>query len=147
MAKSVKKATSKTKPAKRGRRSVLEQYPKKVEALLKGISQGLYFDTACKLAGIGYSTFVEIRRRGLNEKEEGKDTIYTRFVDKLEKAEAEAEAKAIKEIQNAGKKNWQAWAWFLERRYPHKYGKVVQAQNDNNLEIEFDYKIISKNEN
>lgn len=42
----------------------------------------------------------------------------------LKKAEAEAKAMALSKIQNAGVNgSWQAFAWWLERKYPKEFGR------------------------
>lgn len=43
----------------------------------------------------------------------------------LKKAEAEAKALALSKIQEAGfkKNNWQALAWWLERKFPDEFGR------------------------
>ena len=52
---------------------------------------------------------------------------YVEFLEAVKKAEAEAEALRVSRISKAGKEgNWQADAWYLERRYPDRWGKRVQ---------------------
>jgi hypothetical protein len=57
-----------------------------------------------------------------------RDTLYDwlrnpTFSDALEKAEADAKMAAIANIHQAGRKSWQASAWYLERRYADEFGR------------------------
>lgn len=145
MANSQKKRQTKKKKTKK---TILEKYPKRVANLLKAIESGLPYETACKLSNINPMNFYNWRKWGEEARKKGVENIYSKFLDKFEKAEAKAEARALIEIQNAGRKgSWQAWAWFLERRYPDRYGKQVKQVDDNKLDIEFDFEIIEGGKN
>jgi len=132
----------KTKP------TLLEKYPKRVANLLKAIESGLPYETACKLSNIISANFYNWKKWGEEARKRGEENIYSKFLEKCEKAEAKAEARALVEIQKAGSRgNWQAWAWFLERRYPDRYGKQVKTIGDDKLDIEFDFEIIEEDKN
>lgn len=45
-----------------------------------------------------------------------------------EQAEAKAEIQNIATIERAASVQWTAAAWFLEHRYPQKYGSINQSQ-------------------
>jgi len=130
-------------PDKKTKRSILEKYPKRIANLLRSIKNGLPYETACKISNIPPSAFYEWRQKGIAAKQKGIENIYSKFVDKLEKAEAEAEARAIIQIQKAGVDKWQALAWFLERRFPQRWRQQAQGVEDE-LEIEFDFEIIKE---
>jgi hypothetical protein len=51
------------------------------------------------------------------------DPVYARFVDEVELALAEWEARDVLLIGEAAKTDWHAAAWRLERRLPSIYGK------------------------
>ncbi len=50
---------------------------------------------------------------------------YLEYSDAVKKAEAELERKALEGITAAGAKNWTAWAWILERKWPERYGTFL----------------------
>lgn len=88
--------------------------------ICKYIADGNYLDTACRLAGLDYST---MRRWVQKGEQEGKG-VYYEFAEALKTAEAQAEAKRVELILKAGKLNdWKANAWYLERKYPERWGK------------------------
>jgi hypothetical protein len=68
---------------------------------------------ACKLAGLGFSTF-----NGWREED-------SFFAQKIEFAEAQAIERNLALIQRAALKDWKAAAWILERRHP---GNVCSAR-------------------
>jgi hypothetical protein len=48
------------------------------------------------------------------------------FRDAVRRAEAEAKLAALERIQQAGREGtWTADAWYLERKYPHEFGRRV----------------------
>lgn len=92
---------------------------------------------------------VKLKRSGLNDKDiaayigvtpstfsiwrnNPKTENQTKLSKALEKAEAEAKALALSKIQSAGMDgSWQAFAWWLERKYPHEFAKPeVQLQRE-----------------
>lgn len=61
------------------------------------------------------------------------------FREAIKKAEAVAEAKRIQMITEASETNWQAAAWYLERRYPDRWGK--QSKHEMNVNGEMTFKV------
>jgi transposase len=107
------------------------------DQLYQLIKEGNYFDTSCKIAGISYSTFREWIIKG---EQDGKGKFFD-FSEAIKKAEAEAEAKRVEMILKAGMiQDWKANAWYLERKYPDRWGKVdrleasVKSENINKQE-------------
>lgn len=113
-----------SKPKRRTRRSRLTK--EKTQELFNALAAGNTQETAAKLCDISESTFYYWKKRG----REAKSGIHREFYEAMEKAEALAEARRVQVIQQAmeGKgafKNadWKAAAWYLERRYPEKWGR------------------------
>lgn len=73
------------------------------------------------MEGISYETF----RTWQTEK--------SAFSVALKKAEAECKAARIQTILKASEKSWQAAAWWLERRCPDEYGRMVKEEKPTNI--------------
>lgn len=103
------------------------------------ISEGNYFDTSCQIVGIDFGTFRNWLIRG---EQEGKGPFFN-FFKAIKKAEAEAEAKRVELILKAGGAggDWKANAWYLERKYPDRWGKVdrleANVKNENTNKQEY----------
>lgn len=92
---------------------------KLIEEASKLIAAGNYVETTCRYLGISKETWYRWFRTG----EQQKKGIFRDFYDAIKKAEAAAEARNVAIIQEAAKTTWQAAAWFLERKYPERWGK------------------------
>lgn len=91
-----------------------------IQKICTVVAEGNYYKTAALSVGISEATFYNWKKRG----EEVKSGKYLEFLELLKKAEAKSEAKylgVIKDAANDG--TWQASAWWLERRYPDRWGK------------------------
>jgi hypothetical protein len=94
------------------------------------IRAGNYLDTASGAAGVHKSTLHRWLRIG-REQTRGR---YRKFVDAIEKAQAEAEARDVALIAKATSTDWRAAAWRLERRSPKKFGQRVAVCVEEQLE-------------
>ena len=104
-----------------------------VQALCDSIATGMYVNLACQSVGIGTSTLHEWKKKG----QEG-ITPYDKVWKRIQIAEAKAIERRIRRIEEAGESgSWQADAWYLERRYPHLFGKrdTVAIENQDNQEV------------
>jgi transposase len=82
------------------------------EDLKTYILRGLDEEQACNLASIGHSTYAKWLIR------------YPQFKEFIRRVKAQVEFETLEHIQNAaGGGVWSAAAWFLERKYPQKYGR------------------------
>lgn len=93
---------------------------------------------------------VKLKRAGVNDKDiahyigvrpetfsvwmnHPKTELQSNLSEALKKAESEAKAAALSKIQEAGMKkgNWQALAWWLERKFPREFARPeVQLQRE-----------------
>src|SRR5688572_21466598 len=79
---------------------------------------------ACKLLGLGFSRRAAARFIGCSH-----NTILNTarrdpaFAQRLRAAPIEGEANHVEIIRRAGHQSWRASAWFLERRYPERWGR------------------------
>ena len=87
-------------------------------AMAEAIRNGNYASTAADACGIGRSTHYEWMEKG----EQGIEP-YAEYADTIKKAEAEAEMNAIQNIQIHAAENWTASAWYLERKFPDRWGR------------------------
>jgi predicted site-specific integrase-resolvase len=86
------------------------------------IRAGNYLEVAAAAAGIHRTTLHRWMRLG-REQKRGR---YRRFLNAVEKAQAEAESRGVALIAKAASEDWRAAAWQLERRAPQRYGARVQ---------------------
>lgn len=92
------------------------------KTLTETLHQGYGRVNACRACGVAYHTFLDWLER------------YPDFSQAVKKAEAEAEAyrkeAAIEAIRKAYESNgqWQAAAWWLERKHPDQYAKRESSQ-------------------
>ena len=85
------------------------------EALVSAVKSGLPYVNAARVAGIGQSTF----HRWMQYGREQKTGEYVEFWESIKKARDEAIKEIADTILSIGKNgNWQALAWWLERRFP-----------------------------
>jgi hypothetical protein len=84
------------------------------------IAAGNFPTTAARACGVAESAFMNWMRLG----REGKDPEYAEFVEQVKAAENQAEASAVGRINAAMQdpKLWTAAAWFLERKFPDRWG-------------------------
>jgi hypothetical protein len=87
-------------------------------AILESVRNGAPRGVAAAAAGIAGFTL----RRWLAEGKRQKRGAFRAFLCDLKKAEAEAVIERVKVITAAADRgNWQAAAWWLERRYPKEW--------------------------
>ena len=121
----------------------LKLTPKLIEDAAKLISEGNYDRTVINYLGIDPSTWY----RWLQEGEKAENGIKRDFYDTIKKASARSEVSAVKGILKAGKKQWQALAWYLERKYAHWTLKQDTTQNDGSINALVEALKKSKNDN
>jgi len=115
---------TKSSVAKKGRKSKLDADRR--DKLLKAIRVGNDKKVACALAGISETTLY----RWLElSKKRGARAELREFRESLERAEAEAEVLKVSRIaQAADNGRWQAAAWWLERKYPERWGQQTKIR-------------------
>ena len=105
--------------------------PELQEKVCAALRVGNYATVAIQYAGISEHTYYEWLQRG--ESEPG--SIYERFRAAVRKAEADAEVEGVAIIEQAGRKEWQARAWLLERKYPYKWGRFERHEHTGEGEL------------
>lgn len=99
--------------------------PDRIAKVADAIRAGNYANVAARYAGIGESTFHLWMKKGADGQEP-----YVEFVEAVKSAEADAEIRNMALIQQAAQNGtWQAAAWYLERRYPHRFGRRERVEH------------------
>jgi len=93
--------------------------PEVENKILEVLREGNFREVAARAAGITGRTLKRWMAAGKDEPE-GPFGAFHRAV--LE-AEKDAEEKAVRTIRAAGEKDWRALAFFLERRFPERWGR------------------------
>ena len=65
-----------------------------------------------------------------------RQSLLIEFVESTKKAEAEAICRNVAVINVAARTQWQASAWYLERRYPDDYGRKDKVDANINMKTE-----------
>lgn len=100
--------------------------PETVAKVVEAIRNGATYELAAHYAGITYKTLNE----WMNAKSD--------FCEAVKSAEGAGAMTWLTMIEQATPDDWHAAAWKLERRYPHMYGKTVQAQeHSGSLDVRF----------
>lgn len=82
------------------------------------IAGGNYITRACEAVGIHPDTHYEWMKK------------HTDYAEEIKKAEALSELWHVDNIKKASARSWQASAWYLERRYPERWGRQIILQNN-----------------
>ena len=88
--------------------------PECVRLIVTAVEQGVPYRHACAIAGISEDTFANWRKAKSD------------FSEAIKSAEGRAVAGRLARIRKAEDTSWQAAAWWLERKYPHEFGRTVQ---------------------
>lgn len=96
--------------------------PEITDELAQILEQGNWVDTACDQVGISRDTFYKWVARGKRGRAYDIEPVnYVEFALRIGQAVAQVEIDSVKELRKAPN-NWQATAWWLERRHPDKWG-------------------------
>ena len=93
--------------------------PEVQDRIVSAIRAGNYSRVAAEYAGISERTFYGWLRRG----QQAKTGVYRDFWCAVQRAEREAEVRAVAMIQKSMDSNWRAALAFLERKYPSRWGR------------------------
>ena len=94
--------------------------------ILQVLEAGATIKDACHFVGIDESTYYKWIQRG----EKGKSGLYFEFVKSAQKAIASGSVDAVALIRKAAKTQWQAAAWFLERKNPQEWARRTKVEID-----------------
>jgi hypothetical protein len=99
-----------------------------IEQICDLLIEGSTIARSAVLTGISESTIYRWLALG---KPEGAEPIFVELVARVGEAIESSEFELLQRMRIAGSKpdHWRATAWMLERRFPEKYGKNVNAQD------------------
>lgn len=91
--------------------------PSRLKIILDAVRDGLTLADGAKLAGISPDTITNWKNAS------------SEFCEELEKMEAELKKEHIGNVKRAGKANWTASAWWLERKHKDEYALKQQVEH------------------
>jgi hypothetical protein len=91
-------------------------HDERCDTILQTIRQGNTLKVAALMGGISYDTLNEWRK------------VFPEFAEAVNRAEAEAEALHVVNIRTHSADQWQASAWWLERRRHSDWRKVEEQR-------------------
>ena len=106
-------------------------------AIVTALEAGNYQDDSAAYAGVSTSALYNWLARGRVERERIEagdkprkaETIFVDFLDAVESARAKAAVRHVANIAKAANDGvWQASAWYLERSYPQKWGRLNRTE-------------------
>jgi len=120
------KDPQRAKPRRRGAPTIFT--PELGAEVAKLIAAGNYIEVAAVAAGLARTTFYKWLRQGVRELKAGKATELAEFAHAIKRAEARAEARDVVTIGSAARRQWQAAAWRLERKYPKRWARTERHE-------------------
>lgn len=122
--------------AKRGRPTKLNEA--RAAQIVNMVRGGSFALVAARANGIHQATYHAWMARGRDAERDDDghcvnpdDQLYADFHDSVKDAEAAAEVQSIALIrQSANNGTWQAAAWYLERKYPDRWGRKDHVRQE-----------------
>lgn len=112
-----------SKPKKKGGRPT-KLTPEVQEEVCTAIRAGNTFEASAAYGGISPASFYSYMDKGRQSYEKGKRrTKFTEFLEEVTRAKSTAEVALVANINKAGKRDWRAHAFLLERRNPVDWGR------------------------
>jgi transposase len=102
------------------------------ERIVTAIRAGSYAEQAAAYAGVHRATYYRWLAQG---KDTARGACHD-FYEAVTRAEAEAEVAAVLTIRRAATKHYQAATWWLERRFPQRWGRVDRVDPQSLLRTE-----------
>jgi len=98
------------------------------------IARGNCRDVASASCGIYTSTLRKWLSKGALARSECREDVYSRFLDAMDKAEADLQASMLRNIAEASFNDWRAAAWRLEKLRPQRYGAQIRVRVEAEVE-------------
>ncbi len=105
--------------------------PESEDLILKALRAGGHLDIAAASAGVHHKTLLTWFKRGRDGEEP-----YKSFLERCSLVMASLEIRVVRDVINAGQQDPNHLKWWLERRFPERWGKKVQQNVSGNVKIE-----------
>lgn len=115
--------TTQTEIEAKGKGRPTKLTPERAEKIISLIRAGNYRNVASVASGVAIETFCSWMRKG----KKAKSGIYYQFMQAIQKAESESEARNVIAIQKDD--SWQAKMTFLERKWPERWGRRDRTEH------------------
>jgi len=112
----------KVKKKKMGAKPILASNKEAIRVFLEGIQLGQTIKDSAEFANISPSSIYLWVEKGEADKEAGKKTIYSDFLESFYRAKQQFIRNGLYQIYQASKQDWRAAAYLLKMRYPDTYG-------------------------
>ena len=128
------------KKKKMGAKSILVSNKEAIKVFLDGIQLGQTIKDSAEFANIAPSSIYLWVEKGEADKEAGKKTIYSDFLESFYRAKQQFIRNGLYQIYQASKQDWRAAAYLLKMRHPDTYG---DKQDNRSSAEEMGVKIIN----
>jgi len=112
----------KVKKKKMGAKPILASNKEAIRVFLEGIQLGQTIKDSAEFANISPSSIYLWVEKGEADKEAGKKTIYSDFLESFYRAKQQFIRNGLYQIYQASKQDWRAAAYLLKMRHPDTYG-------------------------
>jgi len=99
----------------------------KANKIAKCIEEGNFVAVACRLNGVDGQLFYLWLREA---RKPGCKPIYTYFLNKIEEAKAESEARAVDCLRTMASKDIRALQFYMSKRHRERWGDVGHIEED-----------------
>ena len=118
--------------------------PEILDILLAALAEHCSIIDACRIAGVSERTYHDWRAS--SETGEPGTEAFAAFFAAVNRTRAEARRGALKLIQDAGKLDWKAAAWFVERSDPENWAAPSRSKVEVTLAAMTDDDLIAEAE-
>jgi hypothetical protein len=112
--------------------------------MLAALNAGCYRSEAARHAGVSVRSFFRWCERGRIDQAAGRRSPCRTLLEAIEKAEADAEVRALAQINKAGTDDWRAAAWRLERKNWERWGDRRQLQVGGTVEHHHQHSLVQR---
>ena len=105
-----------------GAKPILVSNKEAIRVFLEGIQLGQTIKDSAEFANISPSSIYLWVEKGEADKEAGKKTIYSDFLESFYRAKQQFIRNGLYQIYQASKQDWRAAAYLLKMRHPDTYG-------------------------